>query len=140
MTDEERVDVEKQVQEVGQIIGAALDSSMGEEALFCLIVTREPSFSTYISNAERSDMVQLLRETASRVERNMDSAPGAHLRDEQPKVRFTGEILRGKDYKMPEGMASVGIRVDGKRCGVLVLDDGVADQFIDLLYHEQPTN
>lgn len=41
---------------------------------FCLIIFKfhEPGTSNYISNAERPTMIQALRETADRLEKNQD--------------------------------------------------------------------
>jgi len=66
--------VEKSAQEVAQQIGLRFPPGWG----FCLV-----SFSfgpggylTYVSNANRSDMVKALRECADVLERNAESPPG----------------------------------------------------------------
>lgn len=48
--------------------------SANGKCMFCLLVadTCEPGIAQYVSNVQRADMVKMLRETASRLERRED--------------------------------------------------------------------
>lgn len=58
-------------------IAGMIDSQLDEEICFTLIVWPEhhQALSNYISNGNRVDVIKALRETADRLERNMDMPP-----------------------------------------------------------------
>ena len=66
--------VERSAQEVAQRIGLAFPPGWG----FALLAFSfgEGGYLTYVSNAERSDIVKALRECAAKLERNADSPAG----------------------------------------------------------------
>lgn len=66
--------IERMAQEVAQRIGGAFPPGWG----FALLAFNfgEGGYLTHVSNANRADLVKLLRETADVLEANADSPPG----------------------------------------------------------------
>ena len=70
----DRRKIEDQAQNLAQIIGGVADSvGVGFALLF--FTWGEGGWSTYVSNAEREDMVKALRECADNLEHGRDVAP-----------------------------------------------------------------
>lgn len=54
------------------VIHLILGDRIGERPRFTLLLWNDPALGQYISNCNRDDMIQALRETADRLERNED--------------------------------------------------------------------
>ena len=67
-------EAERAAQSTAQLIGAALPPGYG----FALLVFSfdKGGYLTYVSNAQRADLVKTLRECADTLEANRDSPPG----------------------------------------------------------------
>lgn len=69
---------EPELQKYFQLLGSATESvlppgpSRHDKALFVLLVFDDPGVAQYVSNAERSDIIKALRETADRLEHRED--------------------------------------------------------------------
>ncbi len=65
--------LEQTAQTIGRIIGEAMRGADGKPvAGFCLIMTElytDKGFFTYVSNCEREDMINLLKEAIVKIER-----------------------------------------------------------------------
>lgn len=75
MKDPRQLQMEAVVRMVGQSLGQELeDTTTGPKMGFMLMVFDfgDGGFSAYISNAEREDMIKLLREQANRLEIGAD--------------------------------------------------------------------
>lgn len=130
LTEEERAKLENEIREMGE----ALQSAVRGGITFCLILSSK-DFSTYIANAEREPMIQVLRETASRVEAEMTTKPGFALHKDQSRVRFTCEI--DKDLEGPEGQrTALRVMLDGESCGVLFVHPDRVATLVNLIYRE----
>lgn len=69
-----------EIQEFLKALAGAIDEEIQERFgkmgfAFILFEFNEPGISNYISNADRSDMIKTLRETADRLEKNQDVPP-----------------------------------------------------------------
>lgn len=71
-------EMEKKCREIGQSIGDRLQSSGYRGIGFALLLFDfgPGGFSTYISNAQRADMIKALREQADVLEKGLDKPPG----------------------------------------------------------------
>jgi hypothetical protein len=80
-TEEELHRLETVAQRVGGLIGGAIDSG-DSGALFALLMFTpgEEGWMTWVSNAERPDMVKALREMADKLEAGLDMPPGSSHR------------------------------------------------------------
>jgi len=73
---ERQQQIEVGLRDVGEVVGHAVNLVFGKMG-FALLVFEfgKPGIGNYISNAQRSDMIQALRETADRLEKNQDIPP-----------------------------------------------------------------
>jgi hypothetical protein len=69
--------LEKAMQAIAGAVEDTFNETVGSMG-YALIVFElgRPGIGNYISNAQRADMIKALRETADRLERNQDIAPG----------------------------------------------------------------
>jgi hypothetical protein len=117
-------------QTLAQRIGSATDEAGVH--FFLILSSENPSWSTYVSNSEREGSVQLLRETASRLEHWSDVPPGVRGDDEPRLVRFSTRIEhRNRDRVRLQVFA------DSELVGVLRLKPEHAAAISELLYREQ---
>ena len=127
----DREKLEGVAQHLAQLIGALMDPE--DVSFFLILAKEEPSWSTYVANADRESSVQLLRETASRLEHRSDVPPGERGDDEPSVWRFTALIKE----TLPDGRLRMGIAINSTEVGELVVSAAEGAALTDLLYREQ---
>ena len=127
----DREELEGLAEHIGRLVGALVDPA---GIHFFLIVSQEdPTWATWVANADRESSVQLLRETASRLEHRSDVPPGVRPDDEPNLVRFTTQKVSETPVH-----TRLSIFANGAKCGELTLRTDEASALVDLLYREQP--
>lgn len=129
-TPKDREQLEGLAQALAQKIGGIMDPT-GIHFLL-ILASEDPSWSTYVANGDREGCIQLLRETASRLEDRSDVPPGVRGPDDARLVRFSTRVEQRNGNRV-----RLQIFADSELVGILRLQPKHVEALTELLYREQ---
>lgn len=129
----DRQQLEATAQKLAGLIGGVMDPQGVH--FFLALGTFGPGWATWVSNGDREANIQMLRETASRLETRSDVPPGVRPDPDPQLVRFSTR----KVNETPSH-TTLTVFANSANCGNLTLRNEEARALVELLYTEQPVS